>query len=140
MNEIAVNTDYFKTGRKRSSTKPMPLVPLQSYAIDYTVMAHQLHLGADGAPLNLEIAAAAYDVEGALLNAEVSSANANDPSQGQQPPKAYRSEQVLLAPLNTASIRVAVRDANTNRIGAMEIALPLEPEAKNEAAAVPAKP
>lgn len=74
-------------------------------------MAHQLRSPGGGA-LNLEIAAAAFDADGSMLNAVVSKAVEDDdatPTTAQ--PKSYRAEQVLLAPWNATAIRMAVRDA-----------------------------
>jgi VWFA-related protein len=158
MAELATQPAYFKVRRRSAQPKPLAPIPLQRYAIDFTVMAHQLQLS--GEPLNLELAAAAYDADGKMLNAMVSNAEAqnkgsqntgsqntgsqNTGSQnkgpqnnGAPPPKSYRARQELDVPLAAAWIRVAVRDANTNRIGAMEIKLPLAPE--NETAAATAK-
>jgi len=140
MAELATQPAYFKVRRRSAQPKPLAPIPLQRYAIDFTVMAHQLQLS--GAPLNLELAAAAYDADGRMLNAMVSNAEAqNKGSQnsGTPPPKAYRAQQQLDVPLAAAWIRVAVRDANTNRIGAMEIKLPLAPE-NETATATPGKP
>jgi VWFA-related protein len=136
MAELAAQPGYFKVRRKSAQARPLPPIPLQRYAIDFTVMARQLQLSA--APLNLELAAAAYDADGNMLNALVSNAEAQAKaasSTNAPAPKAYRARQELDVPLAAQWIRVAVRDANTNRIGAMEIKLPLAPE--NETAAAP---
>jgi VWFA-related protein len=136
MAELATQPAYFKVRRK--SAQPKALVPmrLQRYAVDYTVMAHQLLAASGGAVPSLEVAAAAYDSDGQMLNAIVNNATPEASNAATtQPQKAYRIQQEFDVPLTAASIRVAVRDTNTNRIGAMEIKLPLAPE--NESAAVP---
>jgi VWFA-related protein len=132
MAELSTQPAYFKLRRKSASGKALPPVALQRYVIDYTVMAHQLQLW--GQPLNLELAAAAYDADGHMLNSLVNNGASDSPAAAAALPAArsYRAEQQLDVPLNAASIRVAVRDANTDRIGAMEIKLPLAPE--NESA------
>jgi hypothetical protein len=142
MAQLATQPAFFKVRRKAAQAKPLPPIPLQRYAIDFTVMAHQLQI--TGNPLNLELAAAAYDAEGTILNALVG--NAESPTSesqtnaaAQSAPKAYRAQQELDVPLNAQWIRVAIRDANTNRIGAMEIKLPLAPE-NETASAAPGKP
>jgi VWFA-related protein len=137
MAELATQPAYFKVRRRSAQVKPMAPIPLQRYVIDFTVMGHQLQLS--GAPLNLELASAAYDADGRMLNALVSNAESQSTvgSLEKPAPKAYRAPQELDVPLAAAWIRVAVRDANTNRIGAMEIKLPLAPE--NETAVVPGK-
>jgi VWFA-related protein len=138
MAELATQPAYFKVRKKSAPAKPLPPLELQSYLIDYTVMAHQLQAGE--APLNLELAAAAYDADGKMLNAIVNNGARQTAAEtaSQASPKAYRAEQQIDVPLAAAWIRVAVRDTNTNRIGAMEIKLPLVPE--NQTAAAPAKP
>ncbi len=133
MAELATQPAYFKVRHNNKPAKPLAPMKLQRYAIDCTVMAHQLQITGD--PLDLELAVAAYDADGKMLNALVNNgaSEATKPP-GEPAPKSYRAEQQLDVPLQAAWIRVAVRDANTDRIGAMEIKLPLAPE--NEAAAV----
>jgi VWFA-related protein len=118
----------FSKGGKGAAGKTLPPVPLQKYVIDFTVMAHQLHLQDSHAPLNLEIASAAYDTEGRMLNGTVNEAKDTDGKAAAEPNKALHMEQELELPLTATSIRVAVRDMNTQRIGAMEVNLPLAPE------------
>ena len=135
MAELATQPAYFKVRRKSAQPKPLAPMKLQRYAVDYTVMAHQL-LAASGAPPSLEVATAAYDSDGQMLNAMVNNATTEESDAATtQPQKAYRIQQQFDVPLTAASIRVAVRDTNTNRIGAMEVRLPLA--AENESAAVP---
>ncbi len=137
MAELATQPAYFKVRHNNKPAKPLPPIKLQRYAIDYTVMAHQLQI--TGNPLNLELAVAAYDADGKMLNALVNNGASESAKPPDQPtPKSYRAEQQLDVPLNAAWIRVAVRDANTDRIGAMEIKLPLAPE--NETANATPKP
>jgi hypothetical protein len=133
MADLATQPAYFKVRHNNKPSKPLAPIKLQRYAVDYTVMAHQLQL--DGEPLNLELAVAAYDADGKMLNALVNNgASGTNTTSAQPAPKSYRAEQQLDVPQDAAWIRVAVRDANTDRIGAMEIKLPLVPE--NESAAI----
>ena len=133
MAELATQPAYFKLRKKVAAGKPVPPVQLQRYAIDYTVMARQLQI--DGEPLDLELAVAAYDADGRMLNALVNNGASDQAAKpGQPAPKSYRAEQQLDVPVEAAFLRFAVRDANTDRIGAMEIKLPLAPV--NESAAV----
>jgi VWFA-related protein len=98
----------------------------QIYTLDYTVMTHQLGVAGNIAP-QLEIAAAAYDADGRLLNSIVNRAVRDDQPAPEQPPakNAYRMEQQLEAPPNAKFLRFAVRDLRTGKTGAMEIPLPL---------------
>jgi VWFA-related protein len=135
MAQLATQPAYLKAGRKNAVAKLAP-ISLQKFAIDYTVTTRQLHLQ-PGAMLNLQVAAAAYDNDGKLLNAVVNSTAegaAIEPAAA-QPSKPYRVEQQMDVPLAAASIRMAVRDVNSNRVGAMEIKLPLAPENESAAAA-----
>jgi VWFA-related protein len=133
MAKLATQPAYAKGGKKASKT--LAPIPLQRFAIDYVVMAHQLHLQDARTPMNLELASAAYDSDGNMLNGLVDEAKDTEGKAGAEPNKALHMEQVMEVPLAAASIRVAVRDANTNRIGAMEIKLPLAPENQSASAA-----
>jgi VWFA-related protein len=143
MAELATQPAYFKVRRKNAPAKPTSPIALQKFVIDYTIMAHQLQIQAGGAPPNLEIAAAAYDDDGTMLNAIVNNATTADGSVPATLParKAYRAEQQIDLPLAAKTLRIAVRDVNTDRIGAMEIKLPLAPENESASAtqATPAK-
>lgn len=136
MAQLANEPAFFRTRRKNASVKALAPIRLQKYLVHYTIMAHQLQIAGAAAP-HLELAAAAYDADGTILNATVNIAAAEEPS-ATTTQKAYRVEQELLVPLNATSVRVAVRDANTDRIGAMEISLPLQPET-DSASNTPAK-
>jgi VWFA-related protein len=124
-------------GKNRAAKKLAP-VQLQTYMVDYSVMAPKPIGGAGSAPpLALEIAAAAYDSDGQMLNGVVdqtSNANAAG-SAGGGKPGMYRAQQQIDVPVSATSMRVAVRDISTDRIGAMEVALPLAVEAQAQAGA-----
>ena len=118
----------------KKKAKAGPPVQLQTYVVDYTVMA-QSKPGSEARPLALEIAAAAYDAEGLMLNGVVDNTNpANAPSQGAKP-GLVRAQQQIDVPVSATSIRIAVRDTSTDRIGAMEVALPLAIESQAQATA-----
>jgi len=132
-------------GKNRAGKKLAP-VQLQTYMVDYNVMAPKPIAGASSAPpLALEIAAAAYDSDGQMLNGVVDqSSTANAPSSapnsapnsaGASKPGMYRAQQQIDVPVSATSIRLAVRDVSTDRIGAMEVALPLSAVAQAQAAA-----
>jgi len=121
---------------KKSKGKTGPPVQLQTYVVDYTVMAQAKPAGAaNPRPMALEIAAAAYDSEGHMLNAVVDDTSAGAaPSQGANKPGLLRAQQQIDVPVSATSIRIAVRDANSDRVGAMEVTLPLAPESQARAA------
>jgi hypothetical protein len=132
MANLAQQPAYFSVRRKKHPEKILPPVPLQTYLVDYAVVA-QTKTGTEGhavRPPALELAVAAYDAEGQMLNGVVENTDTSLPSRPGETAKAglFRAEQRIDAPLNTASIRIAVRDISTDRLGAMEIPLPLAPE------------
>lgn len=103
----------------------------QMLAIDYRVNVD------DNGPPNgeqpapdLEFVAMAYDATGRVLNAIVQKSlhdgNAAVPSGW--PPGWYRVRQQFDVPAEAAWIRVAARDLATNRMGSLEVSLPLAPE------------
>jgi VWFA-related protein len=106
---------------KGTSTKGSKNVTLQTYQIDYTIAARY--------PL-LEVAAAAYDEEGKILNATMERVV----EEGKLFPEVkeggaiYRVQQKFDVPINAATVRVAVRDVATDNVGALEIEVPLAAE------------
>ena len=80
--------------------------------------------------LNLEVAAAAFDADGLMMNAVVNVARKDlhrEPGSA-EPAQFFRVEQELEVPQGATSVRVAVRDATNDRTGAMQINLPLASE------------
>jgi VWFA-related protein len=146
MLNLAVQTAYFQARRKKRITEPPRPIELQTYAIDYTVMVNPSDTGeqADAAKsLTLQFATAVFDGEGRVLNGKVQSAigvSSPVPLEASQQ-GTYRVQQKIDVPVDAASIRIAVRDASSDRIGALEVALPLPSEPRAEATEPePAKP
>jgi hypothetical protein len=112
---------YFRVRQKKHPTKPLPPIKLQPYLIEYQVI---------GRVPNLEVAAGAYDDEGRLLNGDVEEATSANPPHSDAAAKFtyFRVHQKIDVPAGAVSLRLAVRDASTDRMGTMEIPLPLEPE------------
>lgn len=109
----------------RKSSKPAKLpapVPLRAYTIDYLVLDKS---AASDKGQVLEFAAGAYDHLGKLLNGISQNAvrSASGGGAGHQP--YFRAQQTLEVPTDAEWLRVAVRDVRTDRIGTMEIHLPL---------------
>jgi len=120
-----------KQNRPAKAEKP---IPLQSYTVDYRVLDAQRTQGPSPAAArpttSIEFAAAAFDVDGNMLSGVLQDAVRNS-SGGHSPPNPagfFRIQQQLDIPLKAAWIRVAVRDLSTNRVGTLEIPLPLAPE------------
>ena len=135
MLELVDSPAFFRTRHKDRPLKPLTPVKLQKYRIDYGVIDPQLKVEAkrSGTPAILEFAAAAYDLDGKLLNSQLNDGMAStDAKSDGKPAATFRAEQELEVPPGAASIRIAVRDKATNRTGTMEVPLPLkaEPRAK----------
>lgn len=155
MANLSEQPAYFQLRRKDRPAKPLKPIELQTYAVDYIVMLPPKVEGSDRPrPLALEFATAAFDADGMMLNGVVENGTRNvaaDPTlsrvQGGSPASSdadrqkgfYRAQLQIDVPLAATSIRVAVRDMNTDRVGALEVALPLAPEGPAPAA-VPAPP
>ncbi len=145
MANLADQPGYFVARRKNKPGKPLPPVQLQTYALDYMVADPRPRVGTPARnlqPPTLEFAAAAFDADGKMLNgvAEDTVEAQETPMQIVDPlgqPKHdgfYRAHQTIDVPVAATSIRLAVHDTTTNRIGAMEVALPLAPEPQTSAA------
>ena len=131
MANLQQQTGNLRAHGKNRAAKKLPPVQLQTYMVDYNVMAPKPIAGAGSAPpLALEIAAATYDSDGQMLNGEVDQTNTANAASSAGAGKAgmYRAQQQIDVPVSATSIRVAVRDISTDRIGAMEVALPLAVE------------
>lgn len=108
-------------GHPKEAAKSRRNLKLQTYQIDYTIAARY--------PL-LEIAAAAYDDEGKILNAAIQRVieEGNLFPEAKEGGAIYRVQQKFDVPVNASTVRVAVRDVATDNIGALEIKLPLAPD------------
>ena len=131
MANLASQSTFLRAEHRGKSIKSPKPVQLQEYAIDYTVMAHQFQVAGEASP-DIDIAAALYDSDGRLLNASVSKMPQVKPPDSGSPAArdAFRMEQRLDAPPGARFLRMAVRDPKTNKIGTMEIPLPLAPESQ----------
>lgn len=152
MANLSQQPAYFQVRRKNRPVTPLKPIQLQRYVIDYTVLLPPRPEGSK--PLALEFATAAYDEDGTMMNgvvengSRIAAAPALSRAQGgvsagqgagQQPQESfYRTQQRIDVPLAATSIRVAVRDMNTDRIGALEVNLPLKPESQARAEVSPA--
>lgn len=104
--------------RRKDPDKPRHPIKLQTFEIDYTVAARYP---------TLEVAAAAYDEDGKIMNVAVHRAAEGDHEMSVKPRQdgIYRLDQQIDVPVGAVSLRLAVRDVATDNIGAMEISLPL---------------
>jgi len=135
MSQLADQPAYFQTRHKDKPLKPLAPVDLQRYAIDYRVTDLALKSKSQGdKSLAFEFAAAAFDAENRMVNGVVNDAVA-DNSSGNESSKSgvFRVRQQIDVPVNAAWIRIGVRDKLTNRIGTLEVQLPLVPESPSPA-------
>ena len=138
MAELA-NQPAFASEHKRKASHPLNPVQVQTYTIYYVLVGSQIKVDPAG-ELPLEFAAVAYDGNGWVLNSVFEKVqNSDDPvfaAVQARPPeswepshqKVYRAMQELVVPVSATSMRIAIRDTDTERIGALEITLPLAPE------------
>jgi VWFA-related protein len=127
MASLADQPAYFRERRSNQRAKPLRPIQLQTYEIDYTVAARYP---------SLELAAAAFDADGKMLNGVVQMAEENEEDDGARILASarhgaiFRLQQQFDVPMTAVSVRLAVRDVATDNIGALEVSLPLAPEGK----------
>jgi VWFA-related protein len=127
MAELATEPAYFKWRRKTATAKPLAPIPLERYMFTFEIPKRQFQ---GESSLNLELAAAAFDADGVMMNAFVRVAR-KDLDERPAAPDAvpfFRVEQELQVPVGATSVRLAVRDITNDHVGTMEISLPLAPE------------
>jgi hypothetical protein len=112
---------------------------VQGYTVVYSMLLRQLALPTldDGQHhSDLDLAVVAYNRDGEPLNATFSKCaetlSAEDYTKSME--KGYRMGQAIDVPVGAASLRMAVRDNATGRVGSMEVTLPLS--AKVDASSV----
>jgi VWFA-related protein len=114
---------------KLAAMKP---IMMQRYAVVYGLLTRQLTLdqGEDGLRHGaFDFAMMSFNDDGLKLNGihtKVEDAVKAD-RYADMEAKGYRMIQVIAVPVQAASIRLAVRDAATGRIGSLEAHLPLKP-------------
>jgi VWFA-related protein len=124
LDALAQQPAYFVAGKASRIPKKLDV---QTYTIDFLVPDRMV------AVLNgqqqLEFAATAYDSDGKMLNGISQQASKDKSgSAAAGAPAYFRAQQTINVPVGAAWLRVAVRDVNTNRIGTLEIPLPLAPD------------
>jgi len=125
-----------------ASQKKWDTVQIQRYSVDFAVLGRQIDFApaGDGARhAMLEFLFAAYDAEGNSMVGQRSldeeTLSSRDFAQIHK--GTYRVRQLFEIPSNAAWLRLVVHDARTDRIGAMEIALPLAAEGNRVTNAAP---
>jgi hypothetical protein len=104
---------------------------VQKYLVDYRLTDKNLIAKAAGSkPTQFEFATAAFDDESRMLNGTVSNASGESSTSPETSKSgAFRVRQELYVPVGATWIRIGVRDKSSNRVGTLEVHLPLAPEA-----------
>lgn len=125
MADLQQQPAYFVLRKRNKPVKVPPPIPLQPYTIDYLVMDQTAAVHPGQQPL--EFAACAYNADGKMLNGLSQYAVRTKSLSPQKPgePPLFRAQQTLEVPTEARWLRVAVRDVATDRIGTIEIRLPL---------------
>lgn len=119
MESLADETALFHERRQGRPAKPRRPILLQTYEIDYAVAARYPAL---------EVAAAAFDADGKMVNGTIQRVAGESTDVGQRRDGIYRLQQQFDVPVTAVSVRIAVRDIATDNVGALEFNLPLAPE------------
>ena len=141
MAALQQQASYYLTPRRNKPPAPLPPTQVQRYVVDYRVLDPQLKERATrtGQQATLEFTVAAFDSEGHTLNGIVNDGVAETSTQaGNNKPDEnktglFRVRQSLDVPVKAVWIRVGVRDRLTDRIGTLEVQLPLAAEPVTQA-------
>ncbi|MGB6973647.1 MAG: VWA domain-containing protein [Terracidiphilus sp.] len=136
MDQLEDSPTYFKTRKRNKQAKALKPVKLAKYRVQYGVLDTDLKERArdEKTVPKLEFAVAAYDADGKLLNSILNDGLASpEPDANGKYGILFHAEQELEVPLETAWLRVAVRDEVNDRTGTLEIPLPLKPVATKAA-------
>lgn len=126
-------TDELSQFKAFASRKKWDDVHMQRYTLEYWIPEEQLRFAAqpDGTQsTNLEFLTGAYDADGTPIFGKLSTAGETIPT-GQFAKvrrSVFHGYQQFYAPAQAAWLRLAVRDPEHDRIGTIEIPLPLAPE------------
>jgi VWFA-related protein len=137
MVQLQEQAAFFRTQRKNKPLRPLPPVKIQTYIIDYGVLDPQFRLQAarTGDQPTLEFVVAAFDEDGKTLNGIVNDAVPESSTPSENKSGLFRARQSLVVPVSAKTIRVGVRDRTNDRMGTLEVQLPLAPEPISQASA-----
>jgi len=124
------------------SRKKWDDVQIQRYSLEYWIPGEQLQFAVlpDGARgTNLQFLAAAYDAEGTPIYGKLFASDGAVPADKFEKTRhlTLHGLQQFDAPAQSAWLRLAIRDQEHNRVGTVEIRLPLRPEPPSPAANAP---
>ena len=129
MADLQEQPAFFVLRKRKKPTKVPPPIPLRPYAIDYLVLDQTGRGGRASRCWSLQPARTTQD--GKMLNGlsqyAVRASRARSRRRTGEP--LFRGTQVLEVPTTAQWLRVAVRDVATDKIGTIEVRLPLAGEA-----------
>lgn len=131
MAQLQEQAQLMQAHRRNNPPKPLPPAKVQKYTVEYRVFDPQFKAQAarTGRQPTLEFAIAAFDSDGKMINGMVNDAvleSSTSPDQNKS--GLFRAHQSLVVPMNAVSMRVGVRDRISDRMGTLEVPLPLKPE------------
>ncbi len=135
MEHLQEQAAFFRTQLKNKALQPLPPVKIQIYTIDYRVLDSQFKAQAartSNQP-TLEFVVAAFDEDGKTLNGIVNDAVPESSTPAENKNGLFRARQSLVVPVSAKTIRVGVRDRTNDRMGTLEVQLPLAPEPISQA-------
>jgi VWFA-related protein len=132
--EMESLSEFIALKKKRGSKEPPPAEPLkvQHYEVSYAVLGRQLSLppaGEGKCQTNMTFALGAYSPDSLLVNGyEVSVKNAIPAAQCQKiKTQGYHANMIFAVPVAATALRLAARDGIGDRIGSLEVPLPIAP-------------
>ena len=128
--QMQVLSQYGDPQFKKAKAKPAAPVLMQQYLISYGLIARQLEMPVDDAgahQVSLELGLISYDEDGRKLNGLDTHIDDTIPAPryAKLASDGYHVVQSVAVPATASSIRFAVRDIRDNRVGSLEVQLPL---------------
>jgi VWFA-related protein len=141
--QMAALVPYLERAAKnarRKFTQPQTPVPMQQYAIAYAVLGSQLDLPKSTSGVyhsDLSMAALAFNEDGETLWGTKTELKDEIPASKIESLRkdGFQAMQTLFVPVDTAVIRLVVRDEHSERVGSMEVRLPLPSDQQQSAVA-----
>jgi hypothetical protein len=132
-------SQYGDAQTKKAKAKAAAAAPImmQQYLISYGLIARQLEMTVDASgayQASIELGLISYDEDGRKLNGVDTHIDDTIPAARyvKLMSDGYHVVQSVAVPVSAASIRVAVRDVRGNRVGSLEVRLPLAKTAEGK--------
>jgi VWFA-related protein len=128
MEHLEQQAAFFRKESRNRPLRPRAPVRVQTFTIDYRVLdpLFKAQASTGGKEPTLEFAVAAFDEDGKVLNGVVNDAVPEASTlSAENKAGLFRARQALVVPVSATSIRVGVRDRANDRMGTLEVPLPL---------------